>query len=334
VEPTWAGTPLSTHDELLTHTGAHRTDGALKTRPRSATARYGAHSASDTDTPLAVSSPFVVPAALSLPVSRVAVPGTSPTERSGEVPVFKLVAELTGEVRTAPRHAAEADPDARSGAGLDDDPVAHASAGLDGYEARRSRKWIWLGLAVVLGLAAITSGTLLSGHRGPAPSALSTPQTPAPADSGDTEPTVTISKVVDADTVEVTGTAAGTVDVLGMVAPRAERQQCGAGAATAFAERILFGSTVTLVSDPSQPATDKAGRRLALLRLANGTDYTVRAVRAGMARYYDSGTHLALATQIKTAQAQAQETKQGIWGAPCNTKRGTAATSTASTARH
>jgi micrococcal nuclease len=161
-----------------------------------------------------------------------------------------------------------------------------------------------------------------------------TPVAPAPAAVDSTAgPVVTVTNVINGDTVEVSGQYNGIVEVLGIVAPRQDKNQCGASAAKAFAVRTLNNATVTMVSDPSQPLTDRTGHhRLAFLRLPNGSDYSVLAVQAGMARYYESQPPVGAAADIKAAEAQAEKNHAGLWAAPCYGKfSSTAGTSTTST---
>ena len=185
----------------------------------------------------------------------------------------------------------------------------------DDHDSSRRSKWLWIGgvAAAVAALGAVGGVALL--HHSDSPAAVN----PAPAASDSLAgPVVRVTKVIDGDTIEVSGPVTGQVEIIGISAPRSDKGQCGATASTAFASRTLAGTSVTLVSDPSQPATDKSGRRLASLRTDNGFDYAVLAAGAGMARYYDSGTPVAQAQDIKNAQAEAEKAGRGLWGSPCN----------------
>jgi endonuclease YncB( thermonuclease family) len=196
----------------------------------------------------------------------------------------------------------------------------------------RSKKWIWLGAgaAGLIGLAALGSAKLIStGEPGPA----SVNPAPAAVDSA-VGPVVTVTKVIDGDTVEVSGPVNGIIEVLGIVGPRLDKDQCGAATSKAFAVKTLNNTTVTLVTDPSQPATDHGGNKLAFLRLPNGTDYSTVAVEAGMARYYESPQPVGNAAAIKAAEADAEKKHAGLWAAPCYGKfsgTGTASGSTSGT---
>ena len=203
------------------------------------------------------------------------------------------------------------------------------SAGSGPVRGSRSKKWIWLGAgaAGLIGLAALGSAKLISTGQ-----PMAAPVSPAPAavDSA-VGPVVTVTKVIDGDTVEVSGAVNGVVEVLGIVAPRADKEQCGATTAKAFAVKTLNNATVTLVADPSQPATDRAGNRLAFLRLPNGADYSVLAVEAGMARYYESPEPVGTSADIKAAEARAEKQHTGLWAAPCYGKFSTTGTATGTT---
>ena len=200
------------------------------------------------------------------------------------------------------------------------------SAGSGPGRGSRSKKWIWLGAgaAGLIGLAALGSAKLISTGQ-----PMAAPVSPAPAAvDSPVGPVVTVTKVIDGDTVEVSGAVNGVVEVLGIVAPRTDKEQCGATTSKAFAVKTLNNATVTLVADPSQPATDRAGNRLAFLRLPNGADYSVLAVEAGMARYYESPEPVGTSADIKAAEARAEKQHTGLWAAPCYGKFTTTGTAT------
>jgi micrococcal nuclease len=210
-------------------------------------------------------------------------------------------------------------------------PLSSPSAWLGRRRARaKAKRWVWLGAgaAGLIGVAAVGSAMLITSndHNG---AAAPVNPTPAAAVNSPLGPVVTVSRVVAGDRIEVSGPVNGLVVALGIISPSG--QSCGATESKEFALRALSNQMVTLVSDPSQPVTDKAGHRLAYLRLPDGTDYSTQAVQAGMAKYFDQGTPVGSAAEIKDAQNQAKQTKAGLWGAPCNGKfassAGTGATS-------
>ncbi len=177
--------------------------------------------------------------------------------------------------------------------------------------AAEPRRWpIWpIAVGGLSALAVALVGVLTT----PSPLPVSAGTTSAPAG-----PEVVVTRVVDGDTVEVTGPLAATVQVLGIDAPEYPGTACWAKESRDFAARMLDGKTVTVVSDPSQPAVDKRGRTLGYLRLADGSDYSVRSAAAGMVTYHDDGQPVASAAEIMGAQSGAQSAKQGLWGPPCN----------------
>jgi endonuclease YncB( thermonuclease family) len=267
----------------------------------------------------------------------VAVPRTSPEQaEEAEQHADTEDGELTTETGERPRPinwTAPSESRSRSGRGESSEsrtvgirppvrleatsrPPNNSPGGRPGALAR-SKKWIWLGAgaAGLIGLAALGSAKLIATSESGGPS----PVNPAPAavDSA-VGPSVTITKVIDGDTVEVSGAVNGVVEILGIVAPRLDKEQCGATASKAYAVKTLNNTTVTLVTDPGQPATDRAGNKLAFLRLPNGADYSVMAVEAGMARYYESPEPVGNAAEIKAAEAQAEKKHAGVWAAPCN----------------
>jgi endonuclease YncB( thermonuclease family) len=160
-----------------------------------------------------------------------------------------------------------------------------------------------------------------------------TPVRPAPTAAVDTRvgPTVTVTKVIAPDTVEVTGGYSGTVSVLGILVPSADKGQCGASTVKSYASRKLSDATVTLITDPTQPPVDSSGNRLAFLRLKDGSDYSLGAVKAGMARYFDGQPPVQSAAALKAAEADAKRRRAGLWTAPCYGKFGSSSTSTGQT---
>ncbi|MGQ0483493.1 MAG: hypothetical protein ACT4O0_21015 [Pseudonocardia sp.] len=252
----------------------------------------------------------------------------------GEVPVSKLAEETGGlnavaERRTDhPEHPAADlianydDPRSRTATGRtvspDGEPTGRAARRAGGRQGEQSRrKLVLLGAgataaSVLVGFAVYGIARSVMGDSG-------TPVNPAPtaADSSAGQ-VVTVTKVLDADSIEVSGPVTGPVEILGITAPSVDRNQCGAKDSLAFATSALTGGTITLVADPAQPATDRSGRRLSSVRTQNGFDYATLAAQAGMVRYYDGGGPVARAADIKAAQEQARKADRGLWGAPCN----------------
>jgi micrococcal nuclease len=238
--------------------------------------------------------------------------------------------------RTAPARAATSDSEAAPGS-VPDEPdeadVEALGARRDAPVAprRRPKKWIWVsaGAAGLLALAGAGTALLVSAPGKPA----ATPVRPAPTAAIDTRvgPTVTVTKVLSPDTVEVTGGYSGTVSVLGILVPSADKAQCGATTAKSYASRRLTDARVTLITDPTQPPVDSSGNRLAFLRLKDGSDYSLDAVKAGMARSFDGQPPVQSAAALKAAEADAKRRGVGLWAAPCHGKFGSSPTSTGDT---
>jgi micrococcal nuclease len=146
---------------------------------------------------------------------------------------------------------------------------------------------------------------------------------PEPTGPGNYQTTGTVTRVVDGDTVEVTGQAGGvvTVRVLGIDSPETKdpRQpvQCWGPQATRFAQDTLNGKQVRLFTDPSQDVRDKYGRLLAYVILPDGSNYSVLAARAGAARSYVYSTPVSQHDEIAAAEKEAQNNGSGLWGPPC-----------------
>jgi micrococcal nuclease len=136
--------------------------------------------------------------------------------------------------------------------------------------------------------------------------------------------TATVLKVVDGDTIDVRDEVRGRlrIRVLGIDTPETKKPGYTAGCfgveATAFAKAKLLGQQVAVQPDPTQDRTDRYGRTLAYLVRADGWDYSVEVVRAGMAlAYIYAGDPVQRYPSIAAAQQEAQNAGRGLWGAPC-----------------
>jgi micrococcal nuclease len=142
----------------------------------------------------------------------------------------------------------------------------------------------------------------------------------APEPPPETASQATVIRVVDGDTVVVSGPddVQERIRVLGIDAPETVTPrlpvQCGGPESTAFAQRMLVGRHVTLVPDPTQAGRDFYQRELRYVRLDDGRDFSVESARAGMSRSYVYGRiPVSERPQIAAAQAQAQAEYKGIW---------------------
>jgi len=136
--------------------------------------------------------------------------------------------------------------------------------------------------------------------------------------------TAVVLKVVDGDTIDVRDEVRGRlrIRVLGIDTPETKKPGytvgCFGPEATAFAKANVLGQQVAVQTDPTQDSTDRFGRTLAYLVRADGWDYSVEVVRAGMAlAYIYDGDPVDRYPAIAAAQQEAQNAGRGLWGAPC-----------------
>lgn len=160
-------------------------------------------------------------------------------------------------------------------------------------------------LTLIMGAVGGCSTSVSGGSASAAPDA-----TPAP--SSVSEKTLTVTHVIDGDTVDLSD--GRRVRLLGIDTP--ELGDCGYEEATEFARNWLLGKQVTVSTDPTQREVDVYGR--ALLYVATSEeDYSVAAARAGWARRFETDPPLQKDTEIRTAEAAARADKAGIWGPTC-----------------
>jgi micrococcal nuclease len=125
--------------------------------------------------------------------------------------------------------------------------------------------------------------------------------------------------VYDGDTVRVRLAGGGDekVRLIGVDSPELddarERVRLMAFLAKRFAFSRLFGAEVELLGGPEE--RDSYGRRLAFVRLADGSTFNVTLVRAGFAHaYLRFPFDEAWRTEIKAAEAEARREGRGLWG--------------------
>ena len=144
----------------------------------------------------------------------------------------------------------------------------------------------------------------------------------------------TVTRIVDGDTVKVTGSSGAeeTLRIIGIDTPETKDPrkpvQCGGPEATAFASVTLLGKRVRVIPDPTQDRVDRYGRTLAYLELidANPTtrapadsDYSTLVAEAGWARtyIYNPRRPPQRIAQIQAAESRASAMRRGIWGEMC-----------------
>lgn len=149
----------------------------------------------------------------------------------------------------------------------------------------------------------------------------------APAGTPQADPvaaTAVVVRVVDGDTIDVRDDVRGRlrIRVLGIDTPETKKPGytvgCFGPEASAFAMTNLLGEQVAVQTDPTQDSTDRFGRTLAYLVRADGWDYSVEVVRAGMAlAYIYNNDPVSRYPAIAAAQREAEAAGRGLWGAPC-----------------
>jgi micrococcal nuclease len=137
---------------------------------------------------------------------------------------------------------------------------------------------------------------------------------------------VRIERVVDGDTLKVRlrDGRRRTVRLIGIDTPESVkpgvRVECGGKAATATMVKLamqrrrgrLVGRNATLVSDPSQGATDRFGRTLAYVE-SGGRDLGRAIVRAGLAAVYVYSQPFARLAAYQAAGNAAKGAAAGVW---------------------
>lgn len=127
-----------------------------------------------------------------------------------------------------------------------------------------------------------------------------------------------VSRVVDGDTIWVqTDSGRLKVRLIGIdtaetVAP-GRPVGCFGPEATAEAERLLAGTSVSLELDPSQGELDRYDRTLAYVWMANGELFNLTMIRDGFAIEYTYDQPYRYRAQFKAAEKQAQQSGSGMW---------------------
>lgn len=137
----------------------------------------------------------------------------------------------------------------------------------------------------------------------------------------------TVARVVDGDTIHVTVKGQRTVvRLVGIDTPEtvhpSKPVQCWGPQASARAKRLMkVGTTVRVVSDPTQDTRDRYGRFLGYVYKGKnkGAASVNRAlVATGSAKVYIyGGKPFVYARAFSKAQTAARKAKNGLWGKPC-----------------
>ncbi|GHF09234.1 hypothetical protein GCM10017786_48420 [Amycolatopsis deserti] len=175
---------------------------------------------------------------------------------------------------------------------------------------RRVPNWIKIVLAVFAVLFVL--GAVFGKPTGkpvaqPAPA---TTTSASPSSSPPAEPVLRVIRVTGSS-VMVSDTAgiSKTVYVPG-IQPAAD---CYGTETANWATAFLVGKEVTLRS-----VSEEAGKTLAHVLLADGTDYAVAALQGGYARFVADAVTDSYADVLRAAESAASAAKAGLWGPPCN----------------
>jgi micrococcal nuclease len=107
-----------------------------------------------------------------------------------------------------------------------------------------------------------------------------------------------------------------TVRIIGIDTPETKDPRkpvmCGGAEATKFATKFLNGKVVALIFDPTQDKTDKYGRLLAYVKVAN-KDYGFEAINQGYAAEYTFKKAYIRQADYRAAQAKAKQDPKSVW---------------------
>lgn len=143
---------------------------------------------------------------------------------------------------------------------------------------------------------------------------------------------VEITRVIDGDTIEVSGV--GKIRLIGMDTPETldprKVVQCFGSEASVKAKEMLQGKKVRLESDASQGDKDKYDRALRYIYLEDGTSFNKWMIENGFAHEYTYTIPYKYQQQYKDAEKNARENNRGFWSvSSCNGDTEKAQTKTA-----
>lgn len=128
-----------------------------------------------------------------------------------------------------------------------------------------------------------------------------------------------VLSAVDGDTIRVRSARRGnrkiSVRLLGVDTPeKYGRRECLGSRASDFTNRLLKGSRVKLVTDPSQERRDRYGRLLAYVTRGS-TSAQVALLARGLARIYAPDGPFRRIDRFSRAQRKAKQRGRGAWSA-------------------
>jgi micrococcal nuclease len=131
-------------------------------------------------------------------------------------------------------------------------------------------------------------------------------------------PPVPVVKVVDGDTIAVViDGKRETVRLIGINTPETvdprRPVECFGKEASDKVKSLLTGTSVRLVSDPTQSERDRYNRLLRYVYLDDGRLFNQYLIEEGFAYEYTYGTPYEYREQFKTAEKNARENQRGLW---------------------
>lgn len=155
----------------------------------------------------------------------------------------------------------------------------------------------------VLLAAAGVSGVVMLGAAltdGQDATSVTQPSAPVPTASATSAPPgVVVTNVVDGDTFDVGATRYRVIGI--------DTEDPADAAATAYAEKLLNAGPVRLEVDPSQPKTDRYGRALVHVFLADGSNFGQLMIGQGWAVEYTVGRPHRFQVLYRNTQRAAQK---------------------------
>lgn len=138
------------------------------------------------------------------------------------------------------------------------------------------------------------------------------------------KPTAEVLRSIDGDTIDVLDLDRRhiRVRIIGIDSPELHKPKftkaCFSEEASEYAHATLDGQKVALEYDPDGDRTDRYGRTLAFVILADGRNFSVESARGGYSHaYVYAHKPSKYAAQIAAAEQEAKDAGRGLWGSPC-----------------
>lgn len=137
----------------------------------------------------------------------------------------------------------------------------------------------------------------------------------------------TVTRVVDGDTLEIVlHGETQKVRLIGIDTPETvdprKPVECFGNEASAHLKTLVDGQVVTVAYDATQGMTDKYGRILVYVTLADGTNVAEKMLRDGFAYEYTYNKPYELQKDFKNAEQVARDSETGLWSSEsCGGKR-------------